>query len=399
MAHLLAFFQFLFLFLDVGSAGPLLPCPWGLAPRPYLPERHQCGADGHRRRRRGWGGLLRKKEDSTGFLKSSFVGAITLGTPPQDFRVIFDTGSANLWVPSASCEHAGDKTCLKKKNRYNSSLSSTFEEIGSKFVIKYGSGALYGYLSKETIGLGEELTVPGQVFAEATDDPDGVFALTDFDGIFGLGYSGIAMHDVTPILYNMKRQQLVPRKAFSMYVHKIKGSSYGRVFWGGSNRAYYHPPLTYVNVLTKGYFNVTMDQIEIAGHDEPFCMDNCYAIVDSGTSLIGGPKPIIRRINKLLGAESAEYGEYMVDCKAVPVLPDVEITFGGKTFGLNSGQYILRVKNEDGEWVCLTAFMALDLSGANILNWVIGDIFLAHFYVEYDLDSHKVGFAYKKDPA
>ena len=34
---------------------------------------------------------------------------------------------------------------------------------------------------------------------------------------------------------------------------------------------------------------------------------------------------------------------------------------------------------------------------ATAFNWAIGDIFLAHYYVEYDLDEQRVGFAFKKD--
>merc|ERR1719390_541174 len=68
------------------------------------------------------------------YQNAQFYGPIKVGG--QDFKVIFDTGSANVWVPGKACNFL---TCWMHP-RYDKSKSSTYEKDGRKYNVTYGSG-------------------------------------------------------------------------------------------------------------------------------------------------------------------------------------------------------------------------------------------------------------------
>ena len=78
------------------------------------------------------------------FQNAQYYGLVYLGSPPQKFEVIFDTGSADLWVASANCTYScGFHT------RFNNVKSTSYVPNGRLFNITYGSGSVKGFDSRK----------------------------------------------------------------------------------------------------------------------------------------------------------------------------------------------------------------------------------------------------------
>jgi saccharopepsin len=211
---------------------------------------------------------------------------ISIGTPPQEFKVILDTGSSNLWVPSSEC----NSIACYLHTKYDHSSSSTYSKNGSAFEIRYGSGELSGFVSQDTFTIGD-LTVKKQDFAEATAEPGLAFAFGRFDGILGLGYDTISVNGIVPPFYNMVNQGLLDDPVFAFYLSDTNDEgAESEVTFGGVNSAHYTGKLTKIPLRRKAYWEVDLDSITFG--DNTAEMENTGVILDTGTSLIALPSTI-----------------------------------------------------------------------------------------------------------
>ncbi|CAO2636826.1 Cathepsin E [Lemmus lemmus] len=271
------------------------------------------------------------------YLDMEYFGTISIGSPPQNFTVIFDTGSSNLWVPSVYCTSPACKT----HPVFHPSQSSTYEEVGNRFSIHYGTGSLTGIIGADQVSVGG-LTVEGQQFGESVKEPGQTFVNAEFDGILGLGYPSLAAGGVTPVFDNMMAQNLVDLPIFSVYLSSdTQGSSGSELTFGGYDPSHFSGSLNWIPVTKQGYWQIALDGIQV-GDTVMFCSEGCQAIVDTGTSLVTGPSHKIKELQEAIGATPMD-GEYAVNCATLNTMPNVAFLINGVSYILSPNAYILPV--------------------------------------------------------
>ncbi|XP_057506748.1 cyprosin-like [Actinidia eriantha] len=244
------------------------------------------------------------------YMNAQYFGEIGIGTPSQKFTVVFDTGSSNLWVPSAKCYFS---VACYFHSKYKSGYSSTYVKNGKSAEIHYGTGSISGFFSQDHVKLGD-LVVKNQDFIEATKEPGVTFLAAKFDGLFGLGFQEISVGNAVPVWYNMVNQGLVKEPVFSFWFNRNAGEREGgEIVFGGVDSNHFKGEHTYVPVTQKGYWQFDMGDVLIGGETTGFCSGGCSAIADSGTSLLAGPTTVITQINHAIGAS----GVVSQECKSV----------------------------------------------------------------------------------
>ncbi|KAJ5239489.1 hypothetical protein N7468_004108 [Penicillium chermesinum] len=300
---------------------------------------------------------------------------ITLGTPPQTFKVVLDTGSSNLWVPSSECTSIA---CFLH-SKYDSSSSSTYQKNGSEFAIKYGSGSLSGFVSRDTLSIGD-LTIKNQDFAEATSEPGLAFAFGRFDGILGLAYDTISVNKI----------KLLDEPVFAFYLGNAdKEGDNSEATFGGVDKSHYTGELVKIPLRRKAYWEVDLDSITFG--TETASLDNTGVILDTGTSLIALPSTLSELLNKEIGATKGFTGQYSVECEKRDSLPDLTFTLSGHNFTIGPYDYILEVQGS-----CISSFMGMDFPEPMGPLAILGDAFLRSWYSVYDLGNSEVGLAKAK---
>ncbi|KAF7653464.1 hypothetical protein LDENG_00082440 [Lucifuga dentata] len=305
----------------------------------------------------------------------AYYGVISIGTPPQSFKVIFDTGSSNLWIPSIYC----NSPACSSHDKFNPGTSSTYRHNGSPLNIRYGTGSMTGFLGYDTVTVGG-LAVRNQIFGmSVTEAP--FMQYMRADGILGLAYPRLSASGATPVFDNMMREDLVSQDVFSVYLSS--NSQTGSVVtFGGVDPNHYYGSITWIPLSNELYWQITVDSITVNGQVVA-CAGGCQAIVDTGTSLIIGPQNDVAGINRGVGA-SSQNGDYVVNCNNISQMPELTFNIRGQAFTLPASAYV----RQSRYYGCRTGFS----NGGDSL-WILGDVFIRQYYSIFNRAQNMVGLA------
>ncbi|KAI8969274.1 aspartic peptidase domain-containing protein [Mycotypha africana] len=229
---------------------------------------------------------------------SQYLVDISVGTPPQNFSVTLDTGSADLWIPGKFCPKT---EC--PNNLFDEAKSSTFKDLGQSFGLTYGIGSVNGTYVTDTVSISgatvqnqqfglasytkQILTNPNTITAEnvgattmATSDfiksslskiwslasaspsSSSSSSLTELDspvgnGILGLGYPKLTAASsnghgaYTPFVFQLAAQNLIKEPVFSIYLNSANAQGWaGELILGGVDSTKYSGNITYLPVVS-----------------------------------------------------------------------------------------------------------------------------------------------------
>jgi len=314
---------------------------------------------------------------------AQYYGPISLGTPNQNFNVVFDTGSSNLWVASKLCTNCGIR-----HPSYDHTKSSTYAPNGTIFKIEYGSGPVSGFYSYDTLTWSTYKLTHTEF--DVVTDVSGLgigWDLAAFDGILGMGWQAIAVDNITTPWNLLWASGALTQNIFSFFLTDDPTRT-GALTLGGTNTAHYTGPLQFVNLTHETYWQVEMSSMTISGSS---VTSVTKAVIDTGTSTLAGPVDDVKKIADMLGAHAVVPGEeYAIACEKMNSLPNVVIQMGGFTFTLTAKDYLLETT---GDPLCVLGILGLDIPPPTGPLWILGDIFIRKYYTAFDVANQRVGFA------
>ncbi|KAH9988225.1 Asp-domain-containing protein [Russula vinacea] len=327
----------------------------------------------------------RKRADSgddplTDYSSVLWYGPLSIGTPPKDFTVVFDTGSSDLFVPSTKC----DSTC-SGHTLYDPSSSSTSDDLGDNFSLGYVDGS-FSVAKSQALGAATQYSTG---FQKANFPPD---------GLMGMAFESISIYQASPVFQTLISEGILASPVFSFKL----ASSGSELSLGGVDPNYDDDDFTWVALSNAGYWQAFFDKITVTITNnslETPCSEvvtpvgRTAAVFDTGTNLIvGDPTGIQTFYEPLSGAEPLpSQGGVVIYTIPCNFNTPISVYVGGKEVQISPATFNLGPVST-GSDTCIAGAAAIEvLAEANF--WILGDVFLQNIYSAWDVGNERIGFA------
>lgn len=322
--------------------------------------------------------------------KTAFFGKISIGSPAQNFAVVFDTGSGNLLVPADDCK---SEAC-RAHARFLQSKSPTMKEVycdGTPYAedqeaphdevtITFGTGEIWGRCVQDNVCIGS--VCDRGSFIVATYESRNPFKAFAFDGVLGLGLPSMSQGADFNFMHRLSGKKFLRNSLFSVFLSD-SDSEVSEVTFGEIKHEHLASSIFWVPVARdSGYWEVQIQDMTIDNAPQKLC-NECYVAVDTGTSELAGPSEIVEKLAQQLNV--------LVDCSNFDQLPKLGFIIGGNILNLEPSDYVDKENSH-----CEVSLMPLDVPPPKGPLFVFGIPFLQKFYTVYDEANRKVGFGVAK---
>ncbi|XP_010277145.1 PREDICTED: aspartic proteinase-like protein 2 [Nelumbo nucifera] len=338
-----------------------------------------------------------------------YTTRLWIGTPPQEFALIVDSGSSVTYVPCSTCEQCGKH----QDPRFQPDLSSTYEPVKCNVGCYCDDDRVYctyerqyaemssssGVLGEDIISFGNESELmPQRAVFGCENIETGDLYSQHADGIMGLGHGQLSIVD-----------QLVEKGIISDSFSLCYGGmdvGGGAMVLGG----FPPPPDMVFSNSDPGrspYYNIELKEIHVAGKPlqlNPKIFDGKYGtVLDSGTTYAYLPNKAFKafkdaiikklRLLKQIRGPDPNYNDICFSGAGSDVsllsktFPAVDMVFSnGEKLSLAPENYLFRHSKVRGAY-CLGIFQ----NGKDPTT-LLGGIIVRNTLVTYDRENEKIGF-------
>ncbi|THH03644.1 hypothetical protein EW145_g6119 [Phellinidium pouzarii] len=304
-----------------------------------------------------------------------YIATVQIGTPPQNFKILMDSGSADFWVGSENCQSQGGGGC-GNHTFLGTASSSSFVDKGTPFSVTYGSGEVSGDIVTDDVSIAG-LSLQTHTFGVANEESvDFSSDSIPFDGLMGLAQSLLSEQKTATPVESLAQQKLIGSTVTSFKLGRVAdGTNDGEITFGGLDP-------------TNGFWEGAMDSVTVNGQD--LGLSGRTAILDTGTTLIIAPTSDANAVHAAIpGAQSDGQGGFTIPCTTSA---SVALSFGGTSFAIDPRDLLFApVDATDPTGDCVSGISSGQIGGAT--EWLVGDVFLKNAYFSTDEDNNAISLA------